>query len=584
MNPGSLNVLIADPVHEDGVALLRQHATVDIRPGLSRSELEQIIGNYDALIVRGTTKVPASVINYGHRLRVIARAGAGLDNIDVSAARVQGVEVVNSPDANTIAVAEHTLALMLALARRLIAADQSMKAGRWEKSQSMGSDLSGRTLGIIGFGRIGRQVAKRAQAFGMRVIVNQPRLTPELALEWGVEQRDLPDLLRESDFVTLHVPMRPETEGLIGANELALMKPTAYLINTARGGVVDEPALLTALEEGRLAGAGLDVFEHEPNVDSALAGHPKVVATPHIGASTEDAQRAAALSVVEQVLAVLRRQRASETLALKIVPLEKVVPHEAFDPRRVADLAARLEEEGRLVNPPVVAEWGDHYVVLDGATRTTALKQLNFPHTIVQVVSPEEDEGVQLHTWYHAISGGEVSSLLKTLQHVPGLKLTAVPVDHIQEAMRARNALAYLLTADNRGFLLEVAPDAEGDWLDVLNATVNCYTGWGRVERTLVTDRDVLRAQYPEMVALVVFPQFTPESVLRIATEGRVMPAGITRFVIPGRVLRLNAPLQRLRADEPLGAKSAWLDHLVQEKLARRRVRYYQEPVVLLDE
>lgn len=583
MNPGKPNVLICDPIHDDGVALLRRYANVDIRPDLSRTELEQIVSNYDALIVRSMTKVPASVINYGHRLRVIARAGAGLDNIDVSAARVQGVEVVNAPDANTIAVAELTVALILALARRLTAADSSMKAGRWEKSKLMGIDLAGKTLGIIGFGRIGRQVAKRAQAFEMRVIVNQPRLTPELALEWGVERRDLHDLLRESDFVTLHVPVRPETEGLLGAGELALMKPSAYLINTARGGVVDEQALLVALEQRRLAGAGLDVFEHEPNVDSKLAGHPKVIATPHIGASTQNAQRAAALSVVEQILAVLRRQRASETLALRIVPLEKVIPHEAYDPRRVADLAARLEADGRLVNPPVVAEWDNHYVVLDGATRTTALKQLGYPHTIVQVVAPDK-EGVQLHTWYHVISGGDVAGLLEALREVPDLNLTAVPLDHIQESMRAHSALAYLITADNRGFLIEVAPEAEGDWLDVLNATVDRYTTWGRVERTLTTDREVLRAQYPEMVGLVVFPQFRPETVLRIAAEGRVMPAGITRFVIPGRVLRLNAPLERLRADEPIGAKSAWLDHLVQEKLARRRVRYYQEPVVLLDE
>lgn len=583
MNANRPNILICDPIHEAGVALLRRYADVDIRPNLSRSELEQIIGNYDALIVRSMTKVPASVINYGHRLRVIARAGAGLDNIDVSAARVQGIEVVNAPDANTIAVAELTMALILALARRLIAADQSMKAGRWEKAKLMGTDLANRTLGIIGFGRIGRQVAKRAKAFDMRVIVNQPRLTPELALEWGVEQRDLNDLLRESDFVSLHVPVRPETEGLIGAKELALMKPSAYLINTARGGVVDEQALLAALEAGRLAGAGLDVFEHEPNVDSKLAGHPKVIATPHIGASTEDAQRAAALSVVEQILTILRRQRASETLALRIVPLEKVVPHEAYDPRRVADLMERLEADGRLVNPPVVAEWGDYYVVLDGATRTTALKQLGYPHTIVQVVSPDQ-EGVQLHTWYHLISGENVPGLLEALEEVPGLKLTPVPLDHIQESMRVHNALAYLITVDNRGFLVDVAPDAEGDWLDVLNATVDRYTAWGRVERTLTTDRDVLRAQYPEMVALVVFPQFRPQSVLRLASEGRVMPAGITRFVIPGRVLHLNAPLDRLRSDEPIGAKSAWLDHLVQEKLARRRVRYYQEPVVLLDE
>lgn len=576
-------VLICDPIHDDGVGLLREQAEVDIRTDLSRSELEQVIGGYDAVVVRSATKLPASVINAGHRLRVIGRAGSGLDGIDVSAARVQGIEVVNCPNANTLAVAEHTMGLLLALSRRIPAADRSMKAGRWEKSKLMGLDLAGKTLGIIGFGRIGRQVAQRAQAFDMRVIVNQPRLTPELALEWGVEQRDLPDLLREADFVTIHVPIRPETEGLIGAEELALMKPSAYLINTARGGVVDEGALLTALDEGRLAGAALDVFVSEPNVDSQLAGHPKVIATPHIAASTEDAQRRAGVTVAQNLLEVLKRQRTADTLALQVVPLERVVPHEAFDPKRVSDLAARLEEEGRLVNPPVVAEWGSLYIVLDGATRTTALKHLGYPHTIVQIVPPDE-RSVQLHTWYHAIVGESVEGLLATLGEVPGLVLAQTPTDHIQEAMTARQALGYLLTADRRGFLLERDEDADGDWLDVLNATVDRYTNWGTVSRTLSTDLGALKAQYPALVGVVVFPQFTPQQVLSMASNGRVMPAGITRFVIPGRVLRLNADLAPLRNDEPLAAKSAWLDHLLQEKLARRRVRYYQEPVVLLDE
>ena len=279
-------VLVCDLIHEDGIALLRQHATVDIRPGLAREQLEQAVADADALIVRSATKVPASVIAAGQRLRVIGRAGAGLDSIDVSAARVQGVEVVNCPDANTVAVAEHTLGLMLTLARRLVAADQSMKAGRWEKSRLMGTGLMGKTLGIVGFGRIGRQVAKYAQAFGMRVLVNQPRLTPELALEWGVEQADLQVLLRAADFVTLHVPLRPETNGLIGAAELALLKPGAYIVNTARGEVIDENALARMIEAGEIAGAGLDVFEHEPAINPKLQASERVVALPHMGSAT----------------------------------------------------------------------------------------------------------------------------------------------------------------------------------------------------------------------------------------------------------------------------------------------------------
>lgn len=576
-------VLVCDPIHADGVALLRQHAIVDIRPGLTREQLEQAVTDADALIVRSATKVPASVIANGHRLRVIGRAGAGLDSIDVSAARVQGVEVVNCPDANTVAVAEHTIGLMLTLARRLIAADQSMKAGRWEKSQLMGTGLMGKTLGIVGFGRIGRQVAKYAQAFGMRVIVNQPRLTPELALEWGVEQADLQQMLREADFVTLHVPLRAETNSMIGAEELALLKPGAYIVNTARGGVIDEPALLAALDAGRLAGAALDVFAQEPAMDSTLAGHPKVLATPHIAASTEDAQRTAAISVAEQIIALLRPQRVADTLALRVAPLSQVLPHESFDAQRAADLAGRLEAEGVLINPPVVAERDGRYVVLDGATRTAAMKQLGFPHTIVQVVSAEQANH-NAHTWYHAISGAGAEDLLTLLRAVPGLQLHELAPEQLRERLQIEQALAGLYTADKRGFLLKAAPDAQHDWLDVLNPAVERYTAWGSVDRTLTTDLSALKAQYPKLAGLVVFPQLTADSILALAAAGRVLPAGITRFVIPGRVLRINIPLDFLRSDEPLAAKSDRLDQILQEKLAGRRIRYYQEPVVLLDE
>lgn len=583
MNPQQPRVLVCDPIHDDGIALLRQHATVDIRPGLTRAELEEAVGDADALIVRSATKVPGSVIARGHRLRVIGRAGAGLDTIDVQAARVQGIEVVNAPDANTVAVAEHTIGLMLTLARRLVAADQSMKAGRWEKSRLMGTGLMGKTLGIVGFGRIGRQVARYAQAFGMRVLVNQPRLTPELALEWGVEQADLTILLREADFVTLHVPMRAETNGMIGASELALMKPTAYIVNTARGGVIDEAALLAALEAGGLAGAALDVFTHEPAMDSQLATHPRVLATPHIAASTEDAQRSAAVVVAEQILAIIRPRRVADTLALRVVPLNLVVPHETFDAQRAADLAERLVGENMLINPPVVAERDGRYVVLDGATRTAAMKQLGLPHTIVQVV-PAEVANQHAHTWFHAISGTGVEELLGLLRGVPGLELAELAPEQLRDRLQIEQALAGLFTADKRAFLLRAAPDAAHDWLDVLNPTVERYTAWGTVERTLATDLAALKAQFPDLVGLVLFPQLTADSILGLAAAGRVLPAGVTRFVVPGRILRLNMPLDFLRDAAPLAAKSEQLDTILQEKLAGRRIRYYQEPVVLLDE
>lgn len=299
-------VLICDPIADEGVAMLREWAEVDVFPGLSKEELHKVIGDYDGLIVRSATKVRQPALEQAQRLKIIGRAGSGLDNIDTAVASARGIAVVNSPDANTLAVAEHTLALMLALARRLPRADWGLKAGKWEKKEFMGTGLAGKTLGIVGFGRIGREVAVRARAFGMKILSNQRRFTPELGLAEGVTAVDLLDLLRESDFVTLHVPSTPETEGMLGARQLSLMKPTAYLINTARGGLIDEEALLDALDNGRLAGAALDVFASEPAIDSKLAQHERVIATPHIAASTVDAQISAAVTVAEKMAEILR--------------------------------------------------------------------------------------------------------------------------------------------------------------------------------------------------------------------------------------------------------------------------------------
>ncbi len=582
--PARPRILVCDPIHPDGVALLEEHADVDVAAeALSPEALEERVREYDALVVRSRTQVPASVIHAGYRLKAIARAGAGLDNIDVHAARSQGVEVINAPDANTLAVAEHTFALILALARRIVQADQSMKAGRWEKSRLMGTGLAGKTLGIIGFGRIGRQVAKRAAAFDMRVLVNQPRLTPELALELGVEKVDLPDLLARSDFISLHVPLRPENIGLIGREELAQMKPTAYLINTARGGIVDEDALLEALESGRLAGAGLDVFQGEPDVRPELVRHPKVVATPHIAASTEDAQRKAAVTVARQLVTLLERTGVSETLKLRVVPVGSVVPHEAYDPKRVEALARRLQEDGILVNPPVVTRWGDVYVVLDGATRVTAFQRLGYPHIVVQIVELDQDE-LQLHTWYHAVHSMDPTVLLALVQETPGLTVRAMAPEEVRAAFADPATLAVLHLLDGRVFRLQVDAAGAHDWLEVLNHLVGAYTDAGTVARTLTTEMEALHAQYPDLAGLFVFPQFPIHKVLEVASQGRTMPAGITRFVVPGRVLRLNAPLDILRSHEPLHAKSAWLDQFVQHKLAHRKVRYYQEPVILLDD
>lgn len=583
-------VLILDPIHPDGIHLLQQIAEVEECDGalLSEAELRTRIACCHAVITRGRTPITATVIDAARMLRIIARAGASADNIDVAAAESRNIEVTPPSEAAAIAVAEMTMALVFGLARQLVRANHDVKVGNWASGEYSGVTLTGKTLGIIGLGRVGREVARRALALGMRVIVNQTRSTSELAEEWRVEQVNLGELLRRADFVSLHVPMRAANRNLIGAAELALMKPSAYLINTARGGLIDEAALLHALETGQIAGAALDVFADEPHPNQALAAHPRVLATPHIAGSTEDARRNASISAAERVLAVLGRQRRAEALGLRVVPASQVFPHERFHPARVERLKKRLTQDARLVNPPIVAEMsGGRYVVLDGATRVTAFKQLGIPHIIVQIVDLARGN-IKMNTWFHVVHGGRNESLVQIVGRVRGLKLTPMPVDHLPHALWERSALGYLVTADRSGYLLELTERGrssdEGDWIDVLVELVDAYGAWGDVGRTLDTDMDVLCAQHPDLAGLFVYPQFSPEIVVQVAERNRLLPAGITRFLIPGRILRLNAALDVLAADISLSAKADWLDRIVEEKLANRGVRYYEEPVMLLDE
>jgi D-3-phosphoglycerate dehydrogenase len=299
-------VLVADGLSEAGLSVLRRGAEVTASPKISADELRQALPGYHALVVRSRTKVTAGLLEAGPALRVVGRAGVGVDNIDVAAALARGIVVVNSPLAATTAVAEHTLALMLALARQVPAADAALKQGRWEKSAFMGTELSGKTLGLLGLGRIGAAVAVRATAFGMTVLAFDPYLDPDQVRSRGAGPAGLDEVLAQADYLSLHLPLTAETRGLLGASALARMKPGARLVCAARGGVVDEAALREALDAGRLAGAALDVFEHEPPPPGSLAAHPRVIATPHIGAQTAEAQACAGEMVAQEVLAALR--------------------------------------------------------------------------------------------------------------------------------------------------------------------------------------------------------------------------------------------------------------------------------------
>jgi len=302
--------LVTDGLDEPGLALLREAAQV------FESKTLESLPESDALIVRGRTKVTAEVIrSAGPRLKVVGRAGVGVDNIDLEAARARGLTVVNAPEAATVAVAELTLGMMLALARQIPLADAGMRRAEWRKSELLGSELSGKTLGIIGVGRIGAAVATRAPAFGMRVLGHDPLLSDAELRRRGTEPVGFEELLRESDYICLHLPLTAETRGLIGRETLKQVKPGARLISAARGGIVDEAAALEALETGQLGGVALDVFAEEPPGALPLRQHPNVILTPHIGAQTREAQSKAAMDIASEVLAALR----GESLRWRVV-------------------------------------------------------------------------------------------------------------------------------------------------------------------------------------------------------------------------------------------------------------------------
>jgi D-3-phosphoglycerate dehydrogenase len=300
-----VRILVAEPIAPEGVALLRAHHDVDERPGLGRDELCALLPGYDALVVRSQVQVDAPVIAAGTRLQVIGRAGVGVDNVDLEAATRAGITVVNAPTGNTIAAAEHTLALLYGVARKIAAADASVRRGEWERARFTGLELRGRTLGIVGLGKIGQAIAVRAGAMEMTVLAADPFVTAEQAAHHGVDLVSLDVLLDRSDVVSVHVPLTRATRGMIGRPQLSRMKAGAILLNVARGGVVDESALAEALEDGRIAGAGIDVFEQEPPTGSPLLDAPNTLLTPHLGASTAEAQVAVAEEVADQVLDVL---------------------------------------------------------------------------------------------------------------------------------------------------------------------------------------------------------------------------------------------------------------------------------------
>ncbi len=396
-----MRILISDSISDEGLAVL-QGAQVDYRPNLPRETLLQIIGEYDALMVRSQTCVDAEVIHAGTRLKVIGRAGVGVDNIDVEAATQRGIVVVNSPEGNTIAAAELTMAHLLALARMIPQADRSLRAGEWKRNLFVGVELWRKTLGVVGIGKIGREVARRARAFGMRVLAYDPFVPEAHIRQLGAEPADLETLLRESDFITLHAPLTPDTRHLLNRKTLALTKPGVRIINCARGELIDHDALAELTESGHVAGAALDVFPTEPpSPDLKLLHQPQHVLTPHLGASTVEAQVKVAVDVAEQILTVLQGGAPRSPVNLPPIPAEQMTRVEPY--LKLAERMGKLHAQ--LADAPVErlhavfsGEWGDLPLDLIARAGLAGLLQraVDTPVNLVNAPLIAQQRGVQL--------------------------------------------------------------------------------------------------------------------------------------------------------------------------------------------
>ena len=434
----SIKVLIADKMDSRAAAIFRERdIDVDERPGLSPDELKAIIGDYDGLAVRSSTRVPAPVMDAAlPRLKVIGRAGIGVDTIDVPAASARGIVVMNTPFGNSITTAEHAIAMLFALAREIPQADQSTQAGKWEKNRFMGVELAGKTLGLIGCGNIGSIVADRAHGLKMKVVAYDPFLSPERALELGVDKAELDELLARSDFITLHTPLTEQTRGILSREALAKTKSGVRIVNCARGGLIDEAALKDALESGHVAGAALDVFSEEPAKNNPLFGTPGLICTPHLGASTGEAQVNVAMQIAEQM---------SDYLLLGGITNAVNVPSlSAEEAPRLKPYMALAEKLGRLV----------------GQIAGTEIRSVDV-----------EVEGHAAELNIKPITGAVLSGLMSTWS----------------DTVNMVNA-PYL--AKERGLAVrEIRNEGEGDYHTLVAVTVGTDDGPRRVEGTLFGNR-----------------------------------------------------------------------------------------------
>ncbi|MBM3213032.1 phosphoglycerate dehydrogenase [Candidatus Poribacteria bacterium] len=398
-----MKILIADSLASKGIEILRkeQDIEVDVNTKISRDELLKVIGEYHALIVRSRTKVTREVIEAGDCLKIIGRAGVGVDNVDVGAATRRGILVVNTPEGNTISAAEHTMSLILALSRNIALANASLKSRKWEREKFMGVELYNKTLGIIGLGRIGTEVAKRASAFGMNIIAADPYIAPEYAKRLNIRLADFSDILQNSDYISFHLTLTDDTYHLLGEKEFEQMKKGVRIVNTARGEICDEKALYNAIISGKVAGAALDVFEEEPPLNSKLLELDSVLATPHLAASTDQAQLNVAVEVAQQVLKALRGQPVNN--AVNMPPMdpkeaEKLLPFINIAEKMGSFQSQLMEGHVTEVNVEYKGEINEYNTAIVSIAFQKGLVESSFGNTVNYINTPviARERGIKL--------------------------------------------------------------------------------------------------------------------------------------------------------------------------------------------
>ncbi|WML48274.1 phosphoglycerate dehydrogenase [Neobacillus sp. PS3-34] len=467
-------VLVTDTISDSGLKSLidHPHFLVDQQPGLQSKQICEVIGKYDALIVRSQTQVTEEIIQHGDRLRVIARAGVGVDNIDINAATRKGIIVVNAPGANTIAATEHTLALMLSLVRNIPSAHLLTSEGKWERNSFKGIELYKKTLGIIGMGKIGTEVAKRAKSFGMHILGYDPYLTEERANKLGIVKASLELIAAESDIITLHTPLTGETKGLVNDDYLSRTKSGVRIINCARGGIIDEKALHRALQSGQVAGAALDVFEKEPYIDPELLQHPHIIVTPHLAASTVEAQEKVAEEVSDEIIEIFETQTIRHAVNMPQISGEahrKIQPYLQLG-GQIGQLAVQLLKQAPdKIDINYYGELADEDTDLLTRTTIKGLLSYHFAESVnlINVFHLLKEQGVPYTVQKNATNKGfanymeltlskdnEIASVGATVLNGYGARI--VKMNHYRVDVRPESFLLYIKHQDIPGMIGKV--------------------------------------------------------------------------------------------------------------------------------